>query len=118
MTDLANGDVGLHCVQEVWKEIFGIVAAGRVPMPGIDLLGVLKHIAFLSGAKDFSQFQVQVQDPAAVDAQVRAGNLVALPGGKGGGAEGVNTRATDNGAPGATLQIPQSGAASGVGRAG
>lgn len=101
----------------VWKEIFGIVAAGRVPMPGLDLMGMLRHIAFLSGAKDFSQFQVQVQDPGVVANQVKAGNLVALPGGKGGG-QGTDPGAA-GGAPGAaTVQVPQSGATPGVGRAG
>lgn len=99
----------------VWKEIFQIVASGRVPTPGIDIMGILKHIAFLSGAKDFSQFQVQVQDPNAIAGQVGAGNLVALPGGKGGGG---NTGTAAPTAPGATVQVPQSGAASGVGRAG
>lgn len=68
----------------VWKEIFGIVAAGRVPMQGIDLMGILKHIAFLSGAKDFSQFQVQVQTPGQIASQTAAGNLIPLTSVKGG----------------------------------
>lgn len=101
----------------VWKEIFGIVASGRAPMPGIDLMGILKHIAFLSGAKDFSQFQVQVQPAGDIAGQVQKGNLVGLPGGQGGGPKGAVPGATASGAPGATVQVPQSGAASGVGRA-
>ena len=110
--------VDRYAQAQVWKEIFSIVASGRVPMPGLDLMGILKHIAFLSGTKDFSQFQVQVQDPGAVSNQVRAGNLVALPGGKGGGGQGADPGAAGGAATGATVQIPQSGATPGVGRAG
>jgi hypothetical protein len=102
----------------VWKEIFGIVAAGRVPMPGLDMMGLLKHIAFLSGAKDFSQFQVQVQNQNSINQQVQSGNLVALPGGKGGSPTGADSGAAGGGTPGATVQVPQSGGSSGVGRAG
>jgi hypothetical protein len=97
----------------VWKEIFGIVAAGRVPMPGLDLMGILKHVAFLSGAKDFSQFQVQGMDPTQISNQVQQGNLVPI-GGKGGG--GGPPRPTA-GNSGATVQVPQSGATPGLGRA-
>jgi hypothetical protein len=84
----------------VWKEIFSIIASGRMPMAGIDPLGILKHIAFLSGVKDFSRFEIQAQDPNAIQAQVRAGNLVALPGGKSGASPaGENPGAADGGGP-------------------
>lgn len=100
----------------VWKELFGIVASGRVPMPGLDLMGMLKHIAFLSGAKDFSQFQVEVQDPNAVAGQVAKGNLVALPGGQGG--PGGNPGAGSGTAPGGAVAAAKPRTAAGVGSAG
>lgn len=101
----------------VWKEIFQVAASGRALLPGLDLMGMLKHIAFLSGTKDFSQFQVQVQDPLAVQNAVQAGNLVPA-GASSGGAKGPDPRTASGGNSGNVVPIPVTAGASGVGRPG
>jgi len=99
----------------LWKEIMmGIEKAPQL-QGRVDVLAVLKHIAFLSGVKNFSQFEIKVQPDALMQQQAQAGNVVPL-GGQGGSGPGRQSPVA--GGPTRDLtQIPQSGGIPGVGRA-
>jgi hypothetical protein len=108
----------------LWKELLGLVASGKMidPMtgrpPNIDLMNMLKHVAFLSGVKNFSQFEVRVVPDQQIAARAQAGNLVPMGGpGGGGDREGANSGAAGTGTSRDLTQIPQSGSSRGVGRA-
>ena len=108
----------------LWKEMLQTIGSGKMidpstgRPPNIDIMGILKHVAYLSGVKNFSQFEVKVVPDEKVLADARAGNVVPF-GGTGG--QGQPTGAAPGGggapAPGATPQVPQSGGVGGVGRA-
>jgi hypothetical protein len=106
----------------LWKEMLQVLASGRIvdPTTGlpaqIDIFGILKHIAHLSGVKNLDEFKVNVVPDAQIAGGVRAGNLVPLPGGQGGQPRAGGARSGE-GAAGTPPQIPQSGGIPGVGRA-
>lgn len=99
----------------LWKEMLSVFMSSKQPMPGIDMMGILKHIAYLSGVKNFSQFEVKVMPDAQVMGNLAAGNVVPL-GGPGGQPRAGNPGAVNAALSGATPQIPQSGSVGGVGR--
>jgi hypothetical protein len=107
----------------LWKELMSVIASGKVidPMtgqpPAVDLMGMLKHIAYLSGVKNFSQFEIKVSPDAQIGADVRAGNLVPLPGPGGGGGPRQGNSAGGGRGNSTPQQIGQLGSVPGVGRA-
>jgi hypothetical protein len=102
----------------LWKELLQGMQHLPPLLAQVDLMGILKHIAFLSGVKNFDQFKVKVVPDGQVAGAVQAGNLIPLQGG-GGGRPGAGKTSAGGGnvGEGAPLQIPQSGGSSGVGRA-
>ena len=99
----------------LWKELFMLFKQVPQLTSGYDIFGILDLIAWLSGVKNFDQYRLNVSDDETVQNQVQAGNLVPLRSANG----GAESDASGNVGPGDNVvQLPQSGALPGVGRAG
>lgn len=67
----------------LWKDL--LLQMRTVPglLANYDLSKIFAHVANLAGIRNLQQFRIQVGSPTALAQQAEAGNLVALPGGRG-----------------------------------
>jgi hypothetical protein len=68
-----------------FKELAIQIAGSEMLAQGWNLNELITHIMHLQGLKNVERFRIQVADPAAVQQQVGAGNLVPIGGRSGGG---------------------------------
>lgn len=69
---------------DVWKEIFIAVSQDPLLQQTYDRSKIFEFIAELGGAKNLSNFRLEVQPDAQVAQQQQAGNLIPLSSGRGG----------------------------------
>ena len=90
---------------ETWKEIWMAITQNPQLSQQYDAIKIFKYMAELGGAKNISQFQIQVQPQGTINAGVAAGNLAPL----GPGAPGTPAGRGPNG--GAFLPVSPADAA-------
>jgi hypothetical protein len=83
----------------LWREILGGITKLPMIMQQYDIGGIFGWMAQLAGLKNINQFKVDVVSDAQLAAQARQGNVVAMGGASGRGAEVGRGKGSPTGFP-------------------